>query len=112
VLAYFWAGCGCAAADQGVADAPVERKEQGFRRSFRASPPANLGLAALIAAAGDKYQVTDVANILGSLANERWWRPSWWKGKAADARGSLRSFGEVLAGRGYAFHTLRHYKAV
>jgi len=87
-------------------------KEQEFRRSFPGYQSANDGLAALVRRLEDRYRELRAANVAPSVALMR---------EAVNPAESVvkeeptlvarfAEFREVLRGRGYAFHTVRHYK--
>lgn len=87
-------------------------KEQEFRRSFSGYTSANLGLAALVRRLEDKYRELRAANVAPSVALMREVvNPAAVVVKEEPTLvARFAEFRDVLAGRGYAFHTLRHYK--
>jgi hypothetical protein len=91
-------------------------KEQEFRRSFPGFTSANLGLQAgpqaLVRRLEDKYRELRAANVAPSVALMREVvNPAAVVVKEESTLvARFTEFRDVLAGRGYAFHTLRHYK--
>ena len=87
-------------------------KEQEFRRSFPGFTSANLGLQALVRRLEDKYRELRAANVAPSVALMREAvNPATVVVKEEPTLvARFCEFRDVLAGRGYAFHTLRHYK--
>ncbi|HEX8425693.1 Arm DNA-binding domain-containing protein [Hymenobacter sp.] len=87
-------------------------KEQEFRRSFPGYQTANDGLKALMRRLEDRYRELRAANVAPSVALMR---------EAVNPAAVVvkeeptlvtrfAEFRDVIGGRGYAFHTVRHYK--
>ena len=87
-------------------------KEQEFRRSFPGYTSANLGLGALVRRLEDRYRELRAANVAPSIALMREAvNPAAVVVKEEPTLvARFAEFRDVLSGRGYAFHTLRHYK--
>ena len=86
-------------------------KAQEFRRSFPGFQLANEGLQALVRRLEDRYRELRAANVAPTVALLK---------EVVNPAASIKpdeptllvrfaEFVEVLRGRGYAFHTLRHY---
>lgn len=87
-------------------------KEQEFRRSFPGYTSANLGLQALVRRLEDKYRELRATNVAPTIALMREAvNPAAVVVKEEPTlMARFAEFRDVLTGRGYAFHTLRHYK--
>ncbi|GAA4368966.1 site-specific integrase [Hymenobacter saemangeumensis] len=87
-------------------------KEQEFRRSLPGYTSANQGLQALARRLEDKYRELRAANVAPTVALMREAvNPAVVVVKEEPTLvARFAEFREVLSGRGYAFHTLRHYK--
>lgn len=87
-------------------------KAQEFRRSFAGWQEANEGLRALTLRLENRYRELRAANVAPTVALMREAvNPSVVVVKEEPTLvARFAEFRDVLAGRGYAFHTLRHYK--